>query len=284
MKSQTISAFKLIMSHQRRWAVQNDLELVEDRRYLPTVRENLFAPLSKATKRAFELGGGKELEDTDKRPAKMRALHSSSALVCNLFDYWITNDTNAIGRCLGLEENPQEIRFEVKLPTGLGGTPPTPDLLIIDQSDCTTIVESKFTEPFRPKRYGGKKRPPFAKSYFDDPEGIWRKLGLPRCQTLAKRLSHGERLFHHLDAPQLLKHAIGLKRAYPTGALTLLWFDLVHAEGSALRREIQKFEKLVDDELGFNAIRHQTVFQMLRAEALADPNHLSYLESRYFSI
>lgn len=283
MKAQTTSAFDLIMSHQRRWAAQSDLELVQDRRYLLSVEENLFAPLSKPTKRAFESGKGKELEDTNERPAKMRALRSSSALVCNLFDYWIPIDINAIGRCLGLEANAQEIRFEVELPTGLGGTPPTPDLLIIDQNGNATIVESKFTEPYKPKRYS-KKRPPFAKSYFDDPEGIWRKSGLPRCQTLAERLSRGEKLFHHLDAPQLLKHAIGMKQAHPTGTLTLLWFDLVHAEGCALRREIQKFEKLVDVELGFNVIRHQTVFQRLRSEAQAAPRFLSYLELRYFSI
>lgn len=283
MKSHTVSAFDLILSHQRRWAVQNDLELVRGRRYLQSVEENLFAPLSKSTERAFESGRGNELKDTHRRPAKMRALRSSSALVCNLFDYWITNDTNAIGRCLGLEANVQEIRFEVELKTGLGGTPPSPDLLIIGQSGDTTIVESKFLEPFKPKQYG-KNNPPFANSYFEDSDGRWTKLGLPRCQVLAERLSCGERLFHHLDAPQLLKHAIGLKLAYPTGALMLLWFDLDHAEGRALRREIQLFENLVDVELGFNAIRHQTVFQRLRAEAHAAPNHLNYLESRYFSI
>ena len=282
MKSLASSAFDLIMSHQRRWAVQNDLSVVKGG-YLPSVEENLFAPLSKSTRRAFELGRGKELEDSCERPAKMRALRSSSALVCNLFDYWITNDTTAFGRCLGLEANAHEIRFEVELRTGFRGTPPTPDLLIIDQSGNATIVESKFTEPFEPKRYS-KKRPPFAKSYFDDPGGTWTKLGLPRCQILAERLSHGERLFHHVDAPQLLKHAIGLKRAYPKGALTLLWFDLVHAEGSALRKEIEMFENLVDVELGFRALRHQTVFQRLRGEAHADPNCVSYLESRYFSI
>ena len=283
MKSQTTSAFEQIMSHQRRWAVQSVLELVEDRRYLLSVEENLFAPLSKSTERAFELGRGKELEDTDDRPAKMRALRSSSALVCNLFDYWVVEDATAIGRCLGLGANVLEVEFEVELSTGLRGTPPTPDLLIIDQSGKTTIVESKFMEPFDSKKYS-ERRPPFRNSYFNDPVGKWTKLGLPRCQILAERLFHGERLFHHLDAPQLLKHAIGLKLAYPAGALMLLWFDLVHAEGSALRKEIQRFEKLVDVELGFNAIRHQTVFQRLRAEAQEDPNHLSYLESRYFSI
>ena len=282
MKSQTSSAFDLIMSHQRRWAVQSDLSVVEDG-YLPSVEENLFAPLSKSTRRAFELGRGKELEDTPKRPAKMRALRSSSALVCNLFDYWIVNDARAIGRCLGLEASAHDVQLEVELHTGFRGTPPTPDLLVIDQSDRTTIVESKFTEPFEPKQYS-KRRPPFSKSYFDDLGGTWAKLGLPRCQILAERLSHGEKLFHHLDAPQLLKHAIGLKRADPTGVLTLLWYDPFHAEGNAFQREIQRFENLVDVELGFNAIKHQTVFQRLKAEAHADPNYVNYLESRYFSI
>ena len=184
------------MSHQRRWAVHNDLSVAE-KDYLLSVEENLFAPLSKSTRRAFESGRGKELEDTNRRPAKMRALRSSSALVCNLFDYWVVEDATAIGRCLGLGANVLEVEFEVELSTGLKGTPPTPDLLNIDQSAKTTIVESKFMEPFDPKQYS-ESNPPFRNSYFKDPVGKWTKLGLPRCQILAERLSHGECLFHHL--------------------------------------------------------------------------------------
>ena len=282
MKSLSGIASDLIMSHQRRWAAQRGL-LVDEKGYLPSVCENLLAPLSGPTKRAFELGRGSELVNSPDRPAKMRALHSSSALVCNLFDYWIVKDATAIGRCLGLDADAQNIQVEVELSTGLPGTPPTPDFLIIDQSGKATIVESKFREHFKPKGYG-KSRPPFAKSYFTDPAGTWTKLGLPRCQDLAKRLSHEVKMFRHLDAPQLLKHAIGLKRAHPTDALTLLWFDPFHRNGHALQREIQVFEELVDVELGFNALKHQTVFQRLRAESHADSEYVEYLESRYFSI
>ena len=210
----------------------------------------------------------------------MRALHSSSALVCNLFDYWIVEDPTAIGRCFGLNANAHDIQLEVELPTGFRGTPPTPDVLIIDRSSMATVVESKFTEPFWSKRH----RPPFEESYFNDSNGTWARLGLPKCQALAERLQREAGLFSYLDAPQLLKHAIGLNRAYPTGRLTLLWFDPCHTEGTAYHKEIQMFGELVNLELGFNALTHQTVFKRLKSEAHTDPDYVEYLESRYFSI
>ncbi len=279
-----MGAFELITSRQRSWALQRDLS-VDKRGYLPSVDQNLFAPLSCATYEAFASGAGHELEARNgkpaKKPVKMRALHSSSALVCNLFDYWSSRDRTAIGRSFGLSVEVKEIRFEHKLQTGLPGTPPTLDMLILDQSGNAYAVESKFSEPFR--SHGNSE--PFKSSYFKDCKRLWTKHGLPRCQQLAERLHCGEKLFRYLDAPQLLKHAIGLKRAYSTGELVLLWFDPGHSgEQAAFLKEIEMFKELVDAELGFTAITHQTVFASLKTETNADPDYVNYLEQRYFAV
>ena len=208
----------------------------------------------------------------------MRALHSSSALVCNLFDSWTSRDATAIGRAFGLEV--EEIKFESKLLTGLRGTPPTPDLLMLDQCGNAYAVESKFAEPFQ----SGKSKKLFACSYFKNSKGLWTKQGLPRCQHLAEQLQCKKKSFRYLDAPQLLKHALGLKRNYPTGALVLLWFDPGDIEAQDLREEIAMFEALVDAELGFTAITHQTVFARLKTEIDVDPDYVNYLEQRYFVV
>ena len=215
MKFRTVRAFDLITSRQSDWALQRGLS-VDEKNYLPSMEQNLFAPLSKATRDAFLSGAGNELEDRPGKPAKMRALHSSSALVCNLFDYWTSRDATAIGRAFGLEV--EEIKFESRLLTGLRGTLPTPDLFMLDRYGKAYAVESKFAEPFRSR----KSSVPFAASYFKDLVGIWARHSLPKCQRLAERLRCGEMLFRYLDAPQLLKHALGLKRTYATGVLTLL--------------------------------------------------------------
>jgi hypothetical protein len=56
------------------------------------VVDNLFQALNESTRKAFEQGSGSELQDTASRPAKIKALHSSSALAVNFFDRWVIND------------------------------------------------------------------------------------------------------------------------------------------------------------------------------------------------
>lgn len=118
-----------------------------------------------------------ELDDRLGEPAKMRALYSSSALVCNVFDYWRDVDPTSIGRALGIEVEVRDVRFEAPLSSGLRGTKPTLDLLLTGNSGLAFGVESKFTEPFQ----GHKKRVPFADTYFNGEAPLWSSLGLPIC-------------------------------------------------------------------------------------------------------
>ena len=80
--------------------------------------------MSGQAKAAFERGSGAELLDTPSRPAKMKALHSSSALAVNFFDYWAGTDSSPLQRALDLESQIVKVDFEAQYPTGLTGSPP----------------------------------------------------------------------------------------------------------------------------------------------------------------
>jgi hypothetical protein len=270
-------AFDAILARQIRWARERGLS-PDGKGYLPSVNENLFAPLSAGTVEAFAGAAGNELADRPDEPAKMRALHSSSGLVCNVFDPWHHHDREAIARALLLPGPVTEIRFEAKLPSGLRGTPPTLDLLLVASKRIAWGIESKFTEPFQSR----SQRELFAPAYFADGGELWTRRGLPRCQTLAEDLNDGRMRFLHLDAAQLLKHALGLRRAHADGQLLLLWYDVDAPEARALEAEIGSFASAVDASLGFRAMKHQEVFARLALEPGAPAGHVDYLRARYF--
>lgn len=141
---------------------------------------------------------------------------------------------------------------------------------------------SKFTEPFNHTPSGS----PFAEAYFKSTPGRWEGLGLPRCQALAEELRDHPASFTHLEAPQLLKHTLGLRNQYPQGQLLLLWFRPGTEEAEAFAKEIDVFAGAVDKELGFRSITYQEVYARLERVAGRDPAHaeyLTYLGSRYFS-
>lgn len=278
-KGFVVSALDFVMTRQLSWATHNGLS-PDPQGYLPSIRENLFAPLSGLTEAEFRAGAGNELTDRPAEPAKMQAVHSSSALVCNVFDYWRSTDPGAIGRALAIPSSATELHFEAQLPTGLRGTPPTLDLLLVASGTLAWGVESKFTEPFQPN----VKRAAFAESYFEDDAGLWARLGLPRCQRLAERLSEGRLQFPHLDAAQLLKHTLGVRRKYPKGKLLLLWYDVDAPDARAFAAEIRVFTHSIDEELGFRAVTHQEVFARLSSEPAAAPAYVDYVRSRYFAV
>src|SRR2546429_2073494 len=139
-----MSATDDIIAQQRSWAASQ--RLADAAGYLSTVAVNLRAALSTQATQAFERGDGGEMKDTASRPAKMRALHSSSALAVNVFDYWTSRDAAPLGGALELGSEVRSLRFEAQFPTGLDGNPPNLDLAVALANGTTVGVESKFTE------------------------------------------------------------------------------------------------------------------------------------------
>jgi len=188
------------------------------RRYVATLGENLFlGRLNAETKTEFLAGDGSELHDSDTRPAKMRALLSSSALVVNFFDAWRHADRATLSQALGLPTTIQSLRFEYK-PTGYPVRPRSPNLdLLLTLADGRRIaIEAKFTEPYTAATGLSQK-------YFPVTGGLWEQVGLARAQRLAEELRPR---WQHIDAAQLLKHMLGLGSETDAPiSLLYLWYD-----------------------------------------------------------
>jgi hypothetical protein len=119
-RTRPLSSRAFVLASQRAWAEARGLP-VDSRGYLSDVNANLRASLSKRTECEFMNGSGSELVDTPTRPAKMRALHSSSALAVNVFDYWRDRDMGPPGVAFAFSDRITSLAFEAQFPTGLPG-------------------------------------------------------------------------------------------------------------------------------------------------------------------
>ena len=216
----------------------------------------------------------------------MRALHSSSALVVNLFDYWTYRDKSPLLSALGIGPAGEvDLDFEARFPTGLGGTPPHLDVSITNGTGFVHAVEGKFTEHLGRATRGKSK---FSESYFPRTGELWADRNLPACQELAEELwaeeRHGGRQrFEYLDPRQLLKHALGLStNRAGRFSLVYLYYDWVGARPDAHRREVDIFSERVEGETGFRVLTYQSVYGRLRDSGKADAGYVEYLADRYF--
>ena len=269
-----------LLANQRHWANAKKLE-VDGKGYLPSYSANLWRPLSTTAMGCFDRGSGSELRPGRTRPAKMSALHSSSALVANVFDYWCERDAGPLLGAIGVGEAVELLRFEAQFPTGLDGSPPNLDIAIRLRSGFTLGVESKFCEWLTPK---SSLKPPFKEKYFSPVPEMWSRAGLPLCQRLANEMQTKVQRFVYLDSPQLLKHALGLATNLRDDfALWYLWYDLPSPESEKHRAEIERFDSQVGTELRFRALTYQELFRGLGPRCSDDhAAYAEYLHRRYF--
>ncbi len=89
-----MNAHEYILSKQIQWAHRNNIVLIGSKvnrgrkAYTQKLDDNLFEPLMSEVKNDFEDADGGELTGN---PCKMQAVHSSSALGVNIFQYWKKN-------------------------------------------------------------------------------------------------------------------------------------------------------------------------------------------------
>lgn len=263
-----------IRDEQRAWATSRGLPF-DLRGYLHDVESNLWRPLSAEARAGFGRGAGSELA------GHMKALHSSSALVANFFDYRTDRDMAPLLSALGVDDSAVSLNFEAQFPTGLGGTPPHLDVALKLSSCAVVAIEGKFTEPLQRSTKGKAK---FEPSYFPCSGGLWTQRGLPACQTLAEELHEGLHRFQFLDPGQLLKHALGLATQLGDRfSLYYVYYDCPGNRSETHKREIARFARLVGHEIRFKALTYQDVYSKLRASGQADPEYLEYLGTRYFA-
>lgn len=267
-----------ILRQQREWAAKRNIA-ADNSGYTDKLSDNLFQPANPETLLDFRSGSGDELGGKGRR-GKMHALHSSSALAVNVFDYWRDRSRAWITNALSLTSEPMSLCFERKFPTGLRGTPPNLDVTFKLADGRTVAVESKFTETYVHANHVA----PFKDKYFPIGNGLWHGRALPRCQEIVRQLRQCERQFRYLNAAQLLKHALGL--AQPNvGPFTLIyiWYDAPSEEAVQHGKEVKEFADAITPELDFRALKYQDLFSFARKNLEMDHvSYLNYLEERYF--
>ena len=264
---------------QVRWAAERGCSH-DTKGYVESLSINLFHPMLPATEAEFSLGSGGELRASRRASQpKMHALHSSSVLACNVFDYWRAKGIGPVGKVLGIESHIERLTFEAQFPTGLPGKPPNIDVALWLESDDVWGIESKFTEPFGIPKTG----PAFNDKYFPAGLPVWSDRGLTKCGALAIALQKGAVRFRHLDAAQLLKHALGL-HANHLGRFTLcyLYADADTPEGKEHRSEISEFGVAVDGDFPFVSLSYTTFLKGLRRLGSVDhDSYFAYIGTRY---
>lgn len=266
-----------VRARQREWARSRGIA-VDEQGYTFRLEDNLHVPLSRASYEEFDKGDGSELPRAGKR-GKMQALHSSSALACNVFEYWRQRDLAPLGNALDLETSIAEIRFEQKYPTGLKGNAPNLDVVLELVSGHVIAVESKFLEPY------GAHPAAFNPKYFEAGLAYWGEYGLDGCQALAQNIQDGRQAFRWLHAQQLLKHALGLAASGLAWSLWYLWYQVDGSPGREHAEEVEEFGALVQsDGIGFRSMTYQDLFARLRAVGASDhQRYIDYLGDRYFA-
>ena len=251
---------------------------------------NLYEPLQPDVRESFLRADGSELNGD---PSKMQALHSSSALGVNVFQYWHRiNEVSAIAAACGFckegSTTPQKIVFEDKYPIDSRFRfAPNIDI-VFHNTDSSQVkrfaVECKFSEAYGSQGHDG------LKEQYLNLSDIWNDL--PNTHGLAKRLRSAEKgptapdpWFTYLHAAQLIKHILGLKTKFGKDGFRLLylWYDVPGEEGQSHRKEIETFSDIVqEDSVKFHSITYQElIIKLADRHRLNHSGYVEYLTARY---
>lgn len=270
-------ALNSIKEQQRKWAGGKN---ISPKGYCRKLQDNLFQKLDEDTRHDFEEADGGELY------GKMNAVHSSSALACNFFDYWRdVEDSSPLADALEFHAKIHNLKFEGKFNNGVSRIPPNLDVVLTRTDQTLLAIESKFTEPFS----GSKNKKYLKDEYFSGCKKRWSKLGLSDCQKLAADLRQ-EHCYKYLDAAQLLKHMLGLANCGKNWELLYLWFNPGGPEAECHEDEIQQFIGEVSRDGGkvggggaIRAMTYQELFDNLSQRLnAAHKRYKDYLVQRYF--
>tara|TARA_R110002096_G_scaffold97694_6_gene217675 strand:+ start:9205 stop:10029 length:825 start_codon:yes stop_codon:yes gene_type:complete len=259
------------------WA-KNENKNIDKDGYVNNVEDNFYLKLSEESVRNLVGGDGSEYPKDDKTRTKIMALHSSSALCCNVFEYWRSRDRKILAKAMGYSRNIKSLVYERKLSMGMQGSKPNLDIFFIMDDGKAVAIESKFTEWMAPK----SKKSLFADSYFKDGIERWKEVGLPNFQKLANQLNEDASMYKHLDVAQLLKHGLGLANMHGLNSdLVYLYYDTPDTEiSNNHKNEIKLFSDTVGGELNFKAITYQQLLAEIKEGFIAE-SYINYLESRY---
>tara|TARA_R110002096_G_scaffold258063_2_gene451675 strand:+ start:363 stop:815 length:453 start_codon:yes stop_codon:yes gene_type:complete len=143
-------------------------------------------------------------------------------------------------------------------------------------------IESKYSEWLQKYSQGYA---PFKSKYFRGKTGLWAERGFPRAQVLAEQMYSQDVFFHHLNAAQLLKHALGLASQFGKNiSLAYVYLDWPGPESELHMAEIDQFASLVDENMRFRIWAYNNLIKSLASTAGVDEHYTGYLVDRYLPV
>lgn len=287
-----MNGYKYILTKQTEWANNRGVALIGSKgdqghpSYVRQLNKNLFQPLLPDVLDAFSSGDGNELGSPGS-PGKMQAVHSSSALGVNVFQYWTSVSevpviAAACGLCRRGTSAPRELKFEEKYPINDNfPVHPNIDVVIHNRRDAKIkrlAIECKFSEAYGTHKHGGIKN-----RYLVECGALWNDI--PNLRKLAESICPDDRDFNHIHPAQLIKHILGLKRAFGRKGFRLmyLWYDVVGKEGNRHRDEVNRFAAIAKgDGVMFHSLSYQELICKMASQLRSKHEaYIRYLTERY---
>lgn len=196
------------------------------------------ADLKQAIRADISGKGGSELVARREAAPKFHAAHSSACLAANVFGPWLAapEPVPFVGKTFSGQPH-----LEVECSSGLRGIPPTLDFLV--DGPHVLAIESKCTETFD-AHYAD-----FKPAYHD----VVAMLADKTWRREYERLEEDPRRYRFLDAAQLIKHYLGLRRQFADRRITLAYLYWQPSNGSDLApcvihaAEVAEFSRRVGD-------------------------------------
>ncbi len=287
-----MNAYEYIQCKQIQWAKNHDIQLIGSKvecgrpTYTTNIDQNLFEPLNQSVRQSFMQGDGNEIENSAGYPAKMQAVHSSSALAVNIFQYWQNISqafviAAACGFCRSENKISEKIVFEEKYSID-DKFQFSPNIDVVFHNSGAAkfkrfAVECKFSETYNSRGHSG------LKPEYMILDAMWQDI--PNTHDLSKSISPNDPRNIYLHAAQLIKHILGLKRQFSKDGFRLLylWYDVPGKEGAIHREEIENFAKIVkDDEIKFHSMSYQELIMSFADKYRQDHEaYVNYLTERY---
>ncbi len=220
-------------------------------------------------------GAKGELRPTRTGAVPAHGAWSSTALVAGAFAPWRTEPgALPVAGLAGFAD----VRLEERLLIPHGGGTPNLDVALPGADGAFTGVESKLTEhlaPRAPRAWApAYRRPAMAAALADGWADVFAAL------------LEGRWTPRHLDAPQLVRHALSLQALATRGPCTLVLLFWEPTDGDELPEVVAHREEVAElvDRLGAGAtpsFRAQAYAELLQAWTPLRPAHVAALRARY---
>lgn len=282
-----MNTYEYVKLKQKYWAELNQIELqgskIErgEKVFTKKPEDNYFQKLSKDSEQEIKQGDGKELGSSNE-PGKIQALHSSSALGINIFEYWKVNKKfSTIAKALDIPTRDIEsIVYEKKYEIFKEAKKhPNIDVSFNYNNGFVVAIECKFTEPFQTRKHDYGLKGKYIKDF-----NRWNEI--PNIKKIADKISPEDNKFEFLHCAQLIKHVLGLltqKKDKNKFKLMYLYYPAFFENNKKYEDEIGAFaDAMLKDNIKFRSLSWQEVIRKLQNNREPeDQNYFDYIFKRY---